>query len=129
MNEEKSKGSTQQKKDEEIRNKNLKPVNPNIKNHLGSQKISSDVFGGHKSHKDNIVPYERNFHPEKKTSADNVNPEDINKAIKDEINRSGADEALAGYPPEISPEEKTSHMEDIKEELAAEQKKKSENIE
>jgi len=43
--------------DEDIRVKNLKPVNPNISNHLGSQKISKDVFGGPKSHRDNIVPY------------------------------------------------------------------------
>lgn len=124
MNEETSKA-----KAEEIRVKNLKPVNPNIKEHLGSEKIKENLFGGYKSHKDNVVPYERNYHPEKKTSVDNVNAGDINKAIKDEVKRSGADEALAGYPPEISPEEKTSHTEDIKEELAAEQKKKSESIE
>ncbi|MBS1493780.1 MAG: hypothetical protein JST55_09725 [Bacteroidetes bacterium] len=42
---------------EEVRVKNLKPVNPHIKNHLGSQKIMENIFGGHKSHKDNIVPY------------------------------------------------------------------------
>lgn len=112
-------------KAEDIRNKNLKPVNPNISNHLGSQKISRDVFGGYKSHKDNIVPYERNYHPEKKTVVENVNPEDINKAIKDEVKRSGVDEALAGYPPEISNDAKTSHAEDLKEELAEEREKKN----
>jgi hypothetical protein len=42
---------------EEKRVKNLKPVNPNIKNYLGSQKIINNVFGGVKSHKENIVPY------------------------------------------------------------------------
>ena len=123
---------TRKVKAEEIRVKNLKPVNPNIKEYLGSEKQKENLFGGHKSHRDNIVPYVRNYHPEKKTAAENDNAEDINKAINkainDEVNRSGVDDALAGYPPEISTDEILSHTEDIKEALRAEQKKRSENI-
>jgi len=47
----------------------------------------------------------------------------INKAIKLEVDKSGAEDALAEYPPETSPEMRESKMEDLKEELAAEKEK------
>ena len=123
LNEGTSKELNQQKKDEETRHKNFKPKNPNIKNHLGSQKIDDNVFGGMESHKDNIVPYERNFKKPVDAAAENVSSTDINKAIKEEVKRHGIDKALADYPPKSSQEVEQSRTQEIEEELTAEKEK------
>ncbi|MBS1493777.1 MAG: hypothetical protein JST55_09710 [Bacteroidetes bacterium] len=52
--------------------------------------------------------------------------EKINEAIKKEVERSGAEEALADYPKEISEQKETSNTEDLKIELAEEQEKAEE---
>lgn len=128
---------TNKSKAEEIRNKNLKPANPNIREHLGSEKIKDNIFGGVNSHKDNIVPYEKNIKKygtdkegDKIAQVADIDPDLINKAIKEEVKRSGADEALADYPPEIPVKDEVIftpiiHDGDLSEEFIDEEKKKN----
>ncbi len=68
-------------KSEVIEFRNLQSKNPNIKNYLGSEKISETTFSGFKHHMDDIVPYERNY------SKTNIDAKGLNSNLSANLNK------------------------------------------